>query len=74
MLARADPAPSPKGEKLRACTDGILFDLLQLSLPSFRLEGAGVLVYGGVIVYEIRVDNENGACRDSIAIVCDILG
>ena len=74
MLARADPAPSPKGEKLRARTDGIFLDILQLPLPSLRLEGAGFFVYGWVIMYEMRVDNENGACGDLVAIVCDILG
>jgi hypothetical protein len=73
MLARADPAPGPKGEELRARTDGIFLDLLQLPLPSFRLEGAGFFVYGGVIVYEMGVDNENRACGDLVAIVCDIL-
>lgn len=74
MLAGTDPAPSAEGEKLRACTDGIFLDLLQLPLPPFRFEGAGVFVYRRVIVYEMRVDDENRACRNFVAIVCDILG
>lgn len=73
MLAGADPAPSPKGEELRACADGIFLDVLQLSLPPFGLEGAGVFVYGRIVVYEMRVDNKNRACGDPVAIVRDVL-
>lgn len=74
MLARADSAPSPEGEKLRARADRVFLDVLQLALPPLRPEGAGVLVCGGVVVYEMRVDDEDGACGDFVAIICDILG